>query len=130
MNNFSKSDLAQFTGDDIRYQSLNPRVIYTPGVRHLAENAHAFWLIDAIASYFVGPTMRRAIASDDRLSTLQFWRLEVDDDQTACLYAVADKGIKPFIVQAIDYSDFPFDSIDIWAGFDGHYWTLYLPSEH
>ncbi|QDS91415.1 hypothetical protein FF011L_01450 [Roseimaritima multifibrata] len=129
-SSFSKADLQQFTGDDLRYRTLNRSVIYTPGIKYLAENAQAYWLIDAIASYFVGPEMRNAMKRDDRLQSLQFWRLEVTDEQTASLYAVADKGLKPFIAQAIDFTDFPFDCIDVWAGFDGTYWTLYLPSEH
>ncbi|MEL7089572.1 MAG: DUF6876 family protein [Planctomycetota bacterium] len=50
------ADLRRFTGDDIRYRhELNPSVIYTPGVRYLAEQGQAYWLIDAIASYFRPP---------------------------------------------------------------------------
>ena len=42
----------------------------------------------------------------------------------------AGSGGPPFITQKIEYTDFPLDEIDIWAGFDGTRWTLYLPSEH
>lgn len=124
-------DLQQFTGNLERYRhSLNRRVIYTPGVKFLAERGEAYWLIDAIASYFGTPLMKRAIAADPRLETLQFWRLDVAKDQTAVLSARADSGVKPFITQEIPYTDFPLEYVDVWAGFDGDHWTLYLPTEH
>lgn len=124
------SDLNQFTGDMIRYtHPLNRRVIYTPGVRYLAQRAGAYWLIDAIASYFGSPPWNEAIKKDERLQDLQFWQLSVNES-TAVLTAFADQGEPPFITQHIPYTDFPLEKIDIWAGFDGSHWTLYLPSEH
>jgi len=66
-------DLLQFTGDYIRYSHpLNRKIIYTPGVRYLAEKAGAHWLIDAIASYFGSDVMNQAMAEDYRLKSLQF----------------------------------------------------------
>lgn len=126
----SESSLYQFTGDIIRYaHPLNRKVIYTPGVRYLADAGKAYWLIDAIASYFGSPEMNVAMAKDHRLKQMQFWRLEVNDEK-AVLLAEADAGEEPFIRQEIPYTDFPLKEIAVWAGFDGTYWTLYLPSEH
>ncbi len=129
-NQLSHADLHQFTGDLERFRHpINRRVIYTPGVQYLAEQAHAYWLIDAIASYFHSPQMNAAIASDSRLASLQFWKLKVNN-AAAVLTAQADMGVKPFVTQEIPFTDFPLDEVDVWAGFDGTYWTLYLPSEH
>ncbi len=126
----TQADLHQFTGDCLRYtHPLNPQVIYTPGVRYVAENGHAYWLIDAIASYFGSPEMQAAQRQDDRLREMQFWRLTVTD-RSAVLTAEADSGETPFIQQEIAFTDFPLEQIDIWAAFDGLHWTLYLPSEH
>lgn len=126
----SLNDLAQFTGELQRFRHpLNPRVIYTPGVHYLAEQAGAYWLIDAIASYFGSEVMERAMAKDHRLRSLQIWKLKVND-HAAVLTAEADSGVPPFVREEIPFTDFPLDEIDIWAGFDGTYWTLYLPSEH
>jgi hypothetical protein len=131
MSAHSLSDLQQFTGDDVRYAHLlNRRVIYTPGVRHVAEAGQAYWLIDAIASHIGAPPMRRAIARDERIDWMHFWTLKVRSDRSAALTARADKGERPFVRQSIVYTDFPLDRIDIWAAFDGAHWTLYLPSEH
>lgn len=125
-----KSDLRQFSGDMIRYvHPLNRKVIYTPGIRYVAEQGKAYWLLDAIASYFGSPIVQDAMAKDYRLKSMQFWRLVVKDE-SAVLTAEADTGVEPFITQDIPFTDFPLDQIDIWAGFDGTFWTLYLPSEH
>jgi len=126
------ADLSRFTGDLERYRHpICRRVIFTPGVLYLAEQGEAYWLIDAIASYyFQSSSMDQAIAKDERLAWLQFWRLDVNEDRSAILAMRADSGEVPVIVQGIPYTDFPLDSVDIWAGFDGEYWTLYLPSEH
>lgn len=124
-------DLRQFTGDLLRYTTpLNRQVIYTPGVRYVAEAGQAYWLIDAIASYFGSEPMNTAMRRDARLKNLQFWRLNVGEERSAVLTAEADAGEEPFIRQEISYTDFPLTEIEIWAGFDGSLWTLYLPSEH
>ena len=124
------ADLRQFTGDLERFRhSLNRRVIYTPGVQYLAEKAGAYWLIDAIASYLGSPQMNQAIAADDRLTWLQFWWLDVTDN-TAVLTCRANTGVDPAIRQDIEYTGFPLDHVEVWVGFDGEHWTLYLPSEH
>ncbi len=130
INTLTNFDLNQFTGDLQRFRHpLNHKVIYTPGVQYVAEQCGAYWLIDAIVSYFDGPQMKAAIARDSRLSGMQFWRLAVKDG-SAVLTAEADAGETPFIRQDIEYSDFPLEQIDIWAAYDGTLWTLYLPSEH
>jgi hypothetical protein len=124
------ANLAQFTGDLARYRHpLNPNVIYTPGLLYLAESCQAFWLIDAIASYYGTEQMNAAIKRDPRLEYLQFWDLTVTESR-AILTARADSDAVAFIEQAIAFTDFPLDSMEVWAGFDGQFWTLYLPSEH
>ena len=124
------SDLRQFSGDLERFRhQFNRNVIYTPGVQYLAEQGQAYWLIDAIASYFGSDVMNQATQKDSRLRSMQFWRLEVKDD-AGILTARADDGVEPFVRQEIEYTDFPLEQVDIWAGFDGSRWTLYLPSEH
>ncbi|TWT48947.1 DUF6876 family protein [Botrimarina hoheduenensis] len=127
-----QSELNQFTGDLERYRhNLNRRVIYTPGVQHLAERAGAYWLIDAVASWIGSDSFNEALRLDERLQSLQFWELAVDaENRSAVLTAVSDKGEPPFITQRIPFTDFPLDRVEIWAGFDGRNWTLYLPSEH
>lgn len=123
-------DLSQFTGDIQRYKTIKPYVVYTPGLKYLAEHGEAYWLIDAIVSYFGSVWMELAILKDPQIGSLHFWRLEVSADNSARLIAQADSTVEPFIVQEIPYTDYPLQHASIWAGFDGTRWTLYLPSEH
>lgn len=124
-------DLRQFTGDLERFRHpLARRVIYTPGIQYLAEQAGAYWLIDEIALAIAGDELGRAGKTDPRVLEIHFWRLEVQADQSAELTARADTGVPPFITRHIPWTDFPLTHVDIWAGYDGRNWTLYLPSEH
>jgi hypothetical protein len=127
----TEHELRQFTGDLKRTRhGLNRQVIYTPGVEHVAERGQAYWLIDAIASWIGSEPFNKAAAEDPRISYMHFWTLETSWSKVGQLTARADGPDKPFIVQNIEYTDFPLQQIDIWAAFDGEYWTLYLPSEH
>lgn len=127
----TEHDLAHFTGDLVRIRhGLNRQVIYTPGVRHVVEKGQACWLIDAIASWIGSNPFNEAVTNDPRIGDLHFWTFEKQEDQPSILYAKADSPEEPFICQLIEFTDFPLDKINIWAGFDGSYWTLYLPSEH
>jgi hypothetical protein len=126
-----RQSLQHFTGDLDRYRhGINRQVIYTPGVQYLAEQAEAYWLIDAIASHIGSPAFRKGALQDPRIADLHFWKLKVLSDRSAVLAATADSGEPAFIQQLIEFTDFPLDEIDIWAGYDGRFWTLYLPSEH
>ena len=126
-----ESELRQFSGDLDRYRhGFNRRVIYTPGVQYLAEAAEAYWLIDAIASHIGSKPFNAACKEDPRVGEMHFWCLEVAEDRSAVLSACVDSGVQPFLTQNIPFTDFPLAKIDIWAAFDGTYWTLYIPSEH
>ncbi len=86
-------------------------------------------MLDAIVSYYGSSVMKRAIATDDRLQSLHFWRLDVSNG-SAVLTMRADSDQEAVIRQEFTFTDFPLDHVEIWAGFDGTVWTLYLPSEH
>jgi hypothetical protein len=125
------NELQYFTGDLERWRhSLYRKLIYTPGIKHLAERAGAFWLIDAIASWLPSSQFRAAIQRDSRIGDIHFWKLAVADDHSAVLTAVADSGEELFIRQEIEYTDFPLNEIDLYCSFDGEHWTLVLPSEY
>jgi len=115
-----KTELSYFTGTEQYYENpMFPDVRYTSGVRHLAQRAGAYWLIDAICSHI--PTANRQIG--DRF---QVWTLEVGDDKSALLECRADSD-KPVVVsQSIEHTDFPLKTIAIWAESG----VLLLPSEH
>lgn len=122
--------LEQFTGDPERYLChFDCNVYHTRGIQFLQQAGNAYWLINMIADYFGSNEMDEAMRRDPRLRSFQVWRISVKD-QSAVLVAQADADEEPFIRQEIEFTDFPLDHVEIWAGFDGKYWTLYLPSEH
>ncbi|TWT41362.1 DUF6876 family protein [Botrimarina hoheduenensis] len=122
-----RNELQHFTGDLERYRHpINRKVIYTPGVKHVAERAGAYWLIDAIASWIGSHSFNEALNKDDRIAGLHRWRLEVAADVSATLQALIEGAEPPyapmaFITQRIPFTDFPLESIEIWAGFDGQH---------
>lgn len=126
--------LAAFTGDLDRYRhALNRRVIYTPGVRYLAEAGGAYWLIDVIASWIGSASFNEAVAADERIEQLLFWTLDCSDDlgkgRSGVVRAWREGSAPPFaptafITQQIAYTHFPLDTVAIWCGFDGEHWTL------
>lgn len=123
--------LRNFTGDLQRWHHpLFRKLIYTPGVRHLAERAGAHWLLDAVASWLGSEKFVAAVRQDSRVGEIHFWRLEVTARKSAVLTAVADAGEAPFIEQVIAFTDFPLAEISLYVQFDGTHWTLMLPSEY
>jgi hypothetical protein len=131
MSRLTHDELRRFTGDLERYRhGFVQNLIYTPGIRYLATSGGAYWLIDAIALRMTGRSMKAAMRADPRLSEMQFWSLTVEPGGPATLRCVADAGAPAVVTEVIPWTDFPLDHIDLWAAFDGRYWTLYLPSEH
>lgn len=126
-----REELAHFCGTEKYTRHWgNRRTLLSDGVVHLAERAEAFWLIDLIAFHLASLKMDELIAEDPRLESLQFWKLTVREDGSASLTMNADLDEPLAIDQQVPATDFPLETIDIWAApSDGH-WVLYLPSEH
>ncbi len=126
-----ENDLAHFTGSATftRLGPIYPEIIISEGVLFLAKEASAFWLPEAIASHIVTNKELRELSQG-----LMFWRLDVTRDgdgrASAVLTARKDTGLPALVTQEIEYTDFPLEGIDIWAGSNGEGYTLYLPSEH
>jgi hypothetical protein len=119
-------DLAQFTGECFYRHTLVPSVIYTQGVKFLADRAGAYWLIDEIAYAQLDPSVK---AED-----FQSWTLKLGTEgkgaQLTC--TDGDKGDGPVTLFSvhIGYTDFPLQEINLFCEFDGVRRTILLPSEH
>jgi len=116
----------QFICTQNYYSNKNYPFLYTDGVKYLAENAKAYWILDAIASW----QSEFIIKSDQDLSQIQFWKLKVNSDKSAFLICERDLD-ETVITQKIPFTDFPLRDIslylcDMWLG-QG---VLTLPSEH
>ena len=107
-------ELQQFTGTENYYRHAFG-CKYTDGVQYLAENAKAYWLLDAIFSYA-------------RKEPFQIWKLQLSPvgDKDAVLTMREDSDTPVIVEQLIEYTDFPIEHIELWL-IDG---VLILPSEY
>lgn len=112
-----KAELRQFTGSEIFYQNpLFKGYIYTEGVKHLAERAEAYWLIDYVFSHQLDP--KRVV------QPFQSWEMLVEDNRATVMVEDGNKNkIGSF---TIGYTDFPLEKITLWLVDK----TLLLPSEY
>ncbi len=120
------SDLAQFTGTSqwYRWSILFKNCVLTDGTRYLAEQAGAYWLMDAIASH------QPKALKNANLRDFQLWTLTVKDRE-GILECREDSDTKPIITQKIPYTDFPLEKIDLYCNpLDATNRVIYLPSEH
>ena len=121
-----EASLGGFTGTEC-YHKLSPLhlgLVVTDGVLFLAQEAKAFWLIDAIASH--QPKCRK----DASLRDFQFWTLDVAEDHSAVLKCERDTD-DVAITQRIPYTDFPMKQVRVWVQpSDERTWVALLPSEH
>ena len=119
--------LDRFDGSEEFYAHWMKRIRYTEGVKFLADNAGAYWLIDLIASWQIKPKVRR--------EEFQVWILTVNRTPpkgkpmayARCYTDTPEpRNANQVCVQGIPYTDFPLDTIKLWL-VDG---TLMLPSEY
>ena len=101
--------------------NMNRNLVFTDGVNQLRQDADAFWLVDAIASYC-------------QKEEFQVWELTVNADKSAFLTMKEDSGCPCIVEQEIPYTDFPIESIKFWVelgSIDGvnPVYVLMLPSE-
>jgi len=113
------ADLAQFTGTEQWFRhSINPKVLYTEGARHVAEHGQAYWLLDEIA--LIQPYDKRVAAE-----AFQVWKLVVRPDNTATL--TCDDGNSNVVFSKdIEYTDFPLETITLYCANN----VIHLPSEY
>lgn len=118
MQSFDASQLAYFTGTE-HYYRVSPSTVITDGCKYLAENAGAFWLLDAVASYLPQFTGREEFITAKLTVTNASADLVLDNGNGHVL----DR-------QHIAFTDFPLAAITLYACWGGEFWVLMLPSEY
>ena len=117
------ADLRQFTLTTQWHQWSNlTHLVCTDGMKYLAEEAGAYWLLDAIASHQSAP----AIKDSHELQELQVWVLSVNADNSCRLTCAEDSDAPPVIVQDIALTDFPLKEIKLYVCNN----VILLPSEY
>lgn len=113
-------ELSHYTGDGDQYRHWTGRIRFTEGVRHLAERAGAYWLIDLVASH----QSRKVVQA---CGGFQVWTLEVDlQKRSAVATCRRDAGEPAIVRQRIPFTDFPMAVVKLWL--DGP--VLMLPTEY
>jgi len=110
--------MSRFTGKSAYYR-ISRRHLLTDGARHLAEKAACFWLMDAIASHLC------EIGTEDWFVVVH---VKVTEGRAVMIYE--DGNDKEHARQEIPYTDFPLDSITLYACWDQENWVIMLPSEY
>jgi hypothetical protein len=127
------AQLPTFTGSTTwtRYSPLFRQLLLTDGAKFLAENAGAYWLVDAIGSHiFTNPKL------SPKQEYFQVWRFRraprAELDKAHRLWVTDGNTERAIVEQLIDYSDFPLDEITLWAVWDEGMdaFVLMLPSEY
>ena len=115
-------DLDQFIGSETYYRHSLGQLIYTDGVKYLADTAGAHWLIDVVASHQHKPSVS--------CEPFQLWTLNVRPDKSAVVIMQADTPAPRIVTQQIEFSDFPFPFLQLYACDNGNGVTLMLKSEY
>ena len=124
------ADLAGFIGTQ-EWHRASLGLLFTDGIKFLADSCGAHWLIDLVASY--QPRLRR----DEGLREFQLWRLELNERSAVTRRGVMcsviatcrrDTGLVPVVKQRIPLSDFPRSLLPFKWYVEGD--VMLLPSEH
>ncbi len=118
MKKFDPNQLNQFTGTE-KYYRISRRHLLTDGAKYLAEAAECFWMMDAIASHLC------EIGTEDWFVLV---RVEVTEGRAVMIYE--DGNDREHARQEIPCTDFPLNSINLYACWDGEHWVIMLPSEY
>jgi hypothetical protein len=111
----------QFIGTEHYHIHFSRICIFTEGVKSLAEEYQAYWLIDVIASYQI----------TERIKSIPFqiWTiLSADGKGVIEMRQDADQPV--LVRQKIPFTDFPEGYLQLYCIDDGTYRVLMLPSEY
>lgn len=108
-----------------------PSVIFTEGVRFLCDEARCNWFLSILGSY---------LECEPELRTKGLLHCELRFDREgerrlASCTLIARGGRAPgrrLFEHHVKYTDLDpeLDGVQLWAGWDGARWHVYLPSEH
>ena len=111
--------MAQFTGSETFYRyELAGDVLFTEGVKYVAETAGAYWLLDLTC---IANVYEPKVCEEE----FQLWTLSVRDNATGVV--TCDDGNGRIVYeQALNFTDFPEPGIKLYFC-NG---TILLPSEY
>ena len=119
-----RDHIAQTMGTEQYYRAYPPHLMFTDGVKVVADACEAHWLVTAIASHQVDPQVREV--------AFQVWQLAGPkaEDKPWILSCWSDiPGESTLLAkQEIEFSDFPKELLPFRMWVEGD--VLLLPAEH
>jgi len=118
-----ESQLGQFSGSEehYRWSGLFKFAVLTDGTKFLSEKYGAYWLMDVIASHQHSFKVRR--------EEFQVWNLKKTKG-SGCRITCDDGDKNVVASQIVKFTDFPLDTIKLYATWAGNILTIMLPSEY
>ncbi len=118
------NELRQFTGSEtFTRNNINANLIYTEGIKFLAEEAQAYWMIDLVAAEL---KFHGTLKNEDFL-TVSFKR----DKEGTCKLVYDDGNYNVLFESGFEFSTFPLDEFSFYVcrnHLGGH--TMLLKSEY
>ena len=99
-----EEELAQFHGTQHYYRNFTG-LLFSDGVKYLADKAGCYWLIDLIGSH--QPKVKEV--------GFQLWELEVVEELAAVVTMREDTGELVLVRQNIPYTDFPLREFSFYC---------------
>lgn len=107
-------DLRQFSGGTGSYYRHFLGGVYTDGMKHVAENCGAYWLLDLVFSHRGTLAKRLTLRDFPVRVTLEKWVTEQKPNGAKCRISHYDSEGNPavFTLQTIPCTDFPFERFE------------------
>jgi len=110
-----------FTGTENYYRHWLPEFVYTDGIKMMAEQFQAYWLLDIPFSYQSQPKVAN--------EKFQIWTITSEGNK-AVIEMRPDVDQPAIIRQEIAFTTFPEGVFKMYYIDDGSYKVLLLPSEY
>lgn len=112
---------SHFIGTENYYSHLMRTCVFTDGVKAMADQYQAYWLIDVIASYQM----------TKRIKCIPFQIWSINSTEGKVVIEMCEDTDKPVLVrQQIPYTDFPEGSLQLYCIDDSEHKIILLPSEY
>jgi len=112
------SDLCQFYGTEMWHRDpLMVNMVFTDGVKHVADTRQAYWLIMFIYARYV----HMKVFKNEPFITIE---MTTEEDTAEVVFTDGNNNI--LHVEEIDYTDYPDEGVCMWL-VNG---VLMLPSEY
>ena len=108
--------LMMFTGTE-RYYKHPFGIMFTDGVKFLADECQCYWLIDIVASYQFEPKVKE--------QEFQVYKLKLNEDKSAIIN-IEDGDYNIITTQNLEFTHIPYSQIEIRIS-NG---VCKIPSEH